>query len=132
MPGVVPNAAEVVIANFATNKATPTNLNLRLFSSNTTPAETDTAGTYTELAATGYASISAPGSDWTVTGGNPTNAVCVQKTFTMTAAGTVYGYYATWATSGTIAFAERFSDGPYTLPSGGGSVAVTVTWAFGD
>ena len=46
------------------NKAAPENLVLRLYQSNTTPAETDTAATYTEATFTGYAPITLTGSSW--------------------------------------------------------------------
>lgn len=130
MPAVIPNAAEVLIANYAVNKATPQDLTLFLWTNNITPAETDTTATYTEASGSGYAAISIPSSDWTVTSGDPTTAVCVEKTFTLTGALTVYGYGLKRTTAGTIAMAERFSDGPYVIPAGGGTIKVTPTMTF--
>ena len=66
---VVVNNGESIALQYLTNKAaTPENLVLRLFTSNTTPAETDTAGTYTEASGSGYAAITLTGASWTVSG----------------------------------------------------------------
>lgn len=127
MAGVVPNAAEVDIANYAVNKAVPQDAVLRLFKNNVTPGETDTAATYTQATEPGYAAINCPGADWSVSAGDPTTAVCVQKTFTFTAAATIYGYYLVRLTSGVIIAAERFSGAPYILPAEGGEINVTPT-----
>lgn len=53
---LVPNNGEGDMLSFIVNKSTPENLVLRLFTNNITPAETDTAATYTE--ASGSAVVS--------------------------------------------------------------------------
>lgn len=123
---VVPNNGEGDALQFFVNKAAATDLILRLYSSNTTPAETDTTATYTEYAATGYASITLTGSSWAApVEGAPSSIAYAQQTFTMTGAGDAYGYYMTRTTSGRIALAERFTGAPFSIPSGGGTIKVT-------
>jgi hypothetical protein len=109
-------------------KAAAENLVLRLFKSNTTPGETDTAATYTEADFTGYAAITLTPSSWTVTEGAPSDASYPQQTFTSSANQTVqqvYGYYLTRVTSGRIAWAERFADGPYPVANLNDLIKVT-------
>lgn len=127
---LVPNNGEGDALSYFVNKSTPENLVLRLFKSNTTPGETDTAGSYTEADFTGYAAITLTGASWTVTEGAPSNAAYAQQTFTSSAGSqsqNVYGYYLTRASSGRIAYAERFSDGPYTIVNNGDQIKVTPT-----
>ena len=57
MAFLVPNPGETLVVGMIVNKTAPENLVLKLFKSNTTPAETDTAATYTEADFTGYAAI---------------------------------------------------------------------------
>lgn len=102
---------------------------LRLFKSNTTPAEGDTAGSYTEADFTGYSAITLTGSSWSVTGGAPSSATYAQQTFTSSAGSqnqNVYGYYITQVTTGTLMLAERFSDGPYNIANNGDNIKVTL------
>lgn len=122
---LVPNDGESDALDAFTAKTAATSLILRLYSSNTTPAETDTAATYTEYAATGYASITLVPANWTTTPGNPSSTAYAQQTFTMTGAGDAYGYYMTRTTSGRIALAERFTAAPFSIPGGGGTIKVT-------
>lgn len=114
-------------------KAAAENLVLRLFKSNTTPAETDTTATYTEATFTGYAAITLTAASWVITEGAPSNAAYAQQTFTSSATQTaelIYGYYLTRVTSGRIAWAERFTDGPYSVSNNGDQVKVTPTYTY--
>lgn len=125
---LVPNNGEGDILAYTVNKSAPENLVLRVFTNNITPAETDTAATYTEAAFTGYSAITLTGANWTITEGAPSNAAYPQQTFTSSAGSqsvSCYGYYLTRATSGRIAWAERFSDGPYTIVNNGDDFKVT-------
>jgi hypothetical protein len=109
---LVPNTGEVLALGAFLNKVTPQDQVLKLFKSNTTPAESDTAATYTEATFTGYSSVALAGASWTVTGGNPTSASYAQQSFTSSAnqtPETIYGYYIVQASSGTLMYAERFS-----------------------
>lgn len=122
---VVANNGEGDALGYFVNKQTPQDLVLRLYSNNITPAETDTAATFTEYAATGYASITLTGANWTLTEGAPSQAAYAQQTFTMSGAGDAYGYYMTRASSGRIAVAERFAGAPFSIPGGGGTIKIT-------
>lgn len=123
---LVPNNGEGDGLTYFVNKGTPENLVLRLYTNNITPAETDVAGTYTEASGSGYGAATLTGASWTVTEGAPSNAAYAQQTFTFTGAlGNVYGYYMTRATSGRIALAERFSDGPYNIANNGDQIKIT-------
>ncbi len=125
---VFPNTGENLSLEMLVNKTAAQNLVLRLFKSNTTPAEGDTAGTYTEADFTGYSSITLTGASWgTASGGSIAYA---QQTFTSSAnqsTQNVYGYYYTQASSGTLVAAERFSDGPYGITNNGDNIKITPT-----
>lgn len=124
---LVPNNGEGDMLSFIVNKSTPENLVLRLFTNNITPAEADTSATYTEASGSGYSAITLTGASWTVSEGAPSSASYAEQTFTFTGAlGSVYGYYLTRATSGRIAFAERFTSAPFTIAANGDQIKVTV------
>ncbi len=125
---VVPNAGEVVAISAFVNKTASTTPILKLYKSNTTPAETDTAGTYTESTFTGYSSITLTGASWTVVGGAPTSATYAQQTFTSSADQTLenaYGYFVVGTTSGTLFWAERFAAAPYAITNNGDAIQIT-------
>lgn len=122
---VVPNHGEGDALKAFVAHTAMSDLVLRIFASNTTPAETDTAATFTEFSATGYSAITLTGANWTITEGAPSDAAYAQQTFTMTGAGDAYGYYMTRATGGRLALAERFTSAPFSIPSGGGTIKIT-------
>lgn len=123
---VVPNGAEIIALKALVNHtAQNENLVLRLFKSNTTPGETDTAATYTEADFTGYSAVTLTGSSWVVTGNPITYA---KQTFTSSAGSqsqAIYGYYLTRATGGELVYSERFTDGPYTIVNDQDKIEVT-------
>jgi hypothetical protein len=124
----VPNVGEVKMLEHLLNKTAPENLILKLFKSNTTPADTDTAASYTEADFTGYTNKTMTGTSWTVTSGDPTTGAYAQQTFASTAGSqsqSVYGYYVTQVTSGVLIWAERFTDGPYTIVNNGDEIRIT-------
>lgn len=125
---LLPNHGEGDILAAAVAKAAAENLVLRLYTSNTTPSETDTAATYTEATFTGYSAITLTPASWVVTEGAPSSAAYPQQTFTSSAnqaAQSVYGYYLTRVTSGRLAWAERFPNGPYVIANTGDNIKVT-------
>lgn len=123
---LVPNNGEGDALAYALNKSTPENVVLRLYTNNITPAETDTAATYTEAAGFGYASVTLVGANWTIVEGAPSEASYAEQTFTFTGAlGNVYGYYQTRLTSGRIWLAERFTTGPFNIQNNGEQIKVT-------
>ena len=118
---------EVLALEYMLNKTEPTDLILRLYTSNTSPAEGDTLATYTECDATGYAEKTLTGASWTVaTVANVTTGTYAAQEFTLTEAATIYGYYIVDGTDTTCIIAERFTGAPFNIPAGGGSVTVTL------
>lgn len=126
---LVPNNGEGDALQYFVNRATPENLVLRLYTNNVTPGETDVAATYTEASGFGYSAVTLTGASWGAPSeGAPSSIAFAQQTFTFTGAlGNVYGYYLTRATSGRIAYAERFSDGPYNIVNNGDQIKITPT-----
>ena len=125
---VLPNNGEGDALAAIVAKSAAENLVLRLNQNNITPAETDTAATYTEATFTGYASITLTASSWTIVEGAPSEASYPQQSFTSSADQTsqnIYGYYFTRVTSGRIAWAERFPVGPYAIATNGANIKVT-------
>lgn len=124
---LVPNTGEVIALSLLVNKTTPENLVYKFFSNNITPAETDTAATYTESTGGGYAAITLTGASWTVTGGAPSTAAYAQQTYTFTGPLTtnpnIYGYFVVQASSGTLVLAENFT--MFTPTNNGDNIKLT-------
>ncbi|MCK4447173.1 MAG: hypothetical protein KAW56_08825 [Candidatus Marinimicrobia bacterium] len=124
---LVPDVGEVLLLSYALNKVAATDVKLRLFTNDYTPVEGSVVANFTEAVAAGYAAIALAGADWTIaTSVGVTTAEQPQKTFTFTAASTDYGYYITNNAGTQVLWAERFSDAPHTIPSGGGTEKITV------
>ncbi len=124
---LVANASEVIIMENFLNKTAPQDLRLKLYSSDTTPAETDTQATYTETTGGGYADTALVAANWTVTPGNPTTASYPEITFSFTgAAGNVYGYYVVQEISGALMWAERFTNAPLNIQNNGDEIRITL------
>jgi hypothetical protein len=123
---VFPDVGENIVLEALVNKTAPQNLVLRLYTSDTTPGESDTAGTYTEATGNGYSAITLTGASWGAASGG--SIAYAQQTFTFSGAlGNVYGYYMTQASSGTLVYAERFTDGPYNIVNNGDQIKITPT-----
>jgi hypothetical protein len=120
---LVPNEGEAQMLNLILGKVSSENLTLKLFTSATTPAETDTAATYTEASGNGYAAITLTAANWTVNG--TTVATYTQQTFTFTGGPvTVQGYFIVGATSAKLYWAEAFA-AVANIPAGGGTIKIT-------
>lgn len=122
-----PNTGENLVLEMIVNKTAAQDLVLKLYSSNTTPAETDTAATYTEATFSGYASASLTGASWGIASGSIAYA---QQTFTHNGGGvsnSIYGYFVVQVTSGTLLYAERDGAAPFTLTTSGDNVKITPT-----
>lgn len=121
---LVTNEGELIALKALVNHtAQSSNLTLKLYKSNTTPAEGDTAATYTEADFTGYSAATLTGASWVVSGNPVTYA---KQTFTSSAGSqsqAVYGYFI--LAGATLVYAERFSDGPYTIVNNGDKIEVT-------
>lgn len=128
MAGVLFNQGEAIMLNALTTKTAGQVLLLKLFKSNTTPAETDTEASYTVADFTGYADISLTAASWTTSGTAPTQTVFAQQSFTSSAdqaPQSVYGYYYVQTASGLAVAAERFTNGPYVIANNGDIIKVT-------
>lgn len=126
---VVPNQGETIALEALVGKTAGQNLKLKIFKSNTTPAEGDTEATYTVADFTGYADITLTAANWTATGADPSHIDYAQQTFTSTAGSQnqpCYGYFCTQETSGKLVYSERFSDGPYTIVNNGDNIKITL------
>lgn len=88
-------------------------LTLKLYSNNISPAESDTAASYTEVSGGGYVAKTLIFADWVISGGI---ATYLKRDWTFTGAiggsGIAYGYFIVDG-SGTLLWAERFTT-PYT------------------
>lgn len=89
---------------------------LKLRTDGLTPAESDTAGTYTEATFTGYVTKTLTGkyaaANWplpTTSTGTTSSTYGTTLTWTPTSSQTVTGYYVVGATSGTLWWAENFA-----------------------
>lgn len=121
---LVVDGGESLALQYLVNKATPQDLILELFTSNTTPAETDVIGTYTLATGFGYVNITLTGASWTASG--TTQIAYAQQTFTFTGAlGNVYGYLLKRATGGELVLAERFTGAPFNIANNGDQIKVT-------
>jgi hypothetical protein len=124
---VVCNQGERIALEAFLNIAPAADLVLGLYTNNLAPSATDTEDDYVEATGYGYAAhVFVPG-DWVITPGNPTEAVYPEVIFTFTGAlGNVYGYFVTEdASPPRLAWAERFTDGPYNVTGSGIQIAVT-------
>lgn len=122
----VPDTGENIALEALVNKTAAQNLVLKLFTSNTTPADTDTAVTYTEAAWTGYSAITLTGASWGAASGG--SIAYAQQTFASSAdqaSVNNYGYFMVQTTSGTLVLSERFTDGPYAIANNGDQIKVT-------
>lgn len=135
---VVPNTADLqmlkyVVNYVATDGDTPPsggNRLLRLYTNNLTPGKSTVIGDITESTEAGYSAITLTGTSWVIATTLGVNtATYALQTFTYTEAVTAYGYYIT-TQDDELLWVEKFSDGPYTLPSDGGEMAVTPILNF--
>jgi hypothetical protein len=125
---LVSDLGEARLLMYMLNGTTPpSNVKIKLYTNNLTPTEDDVLGSYTESTGTGYTFNVLTGTNWTIasTAGTTTGAHA-QCTFTYTGAeASIYGYYVVDNAATGLLWAERFTDGPYAIPTGGGSVKIT-------
>lgn len=115
MPLNVPDSAELLaLRAFVGHTAQAESQVLGLFVSNITPADTDTAATYTaiEAAGAGYARKAIAAASWVVTA-NPITYAPQTWTFTgaLNANAVIYGYFLLRATALDIMWSENFGSG---------------------
>lgn len=130
----VPNDGEEIILQNFLNKVGPQDQKLRLYkTTDVTISETSVTADFTEATFTGYAEAALSGASWTITPGAPSSASYAQQTFTSSAdqaAQVIYGYYVVQTTSGKLLWAERFTDGPYTIANNGDAIKVTPNFTM--
>jgi hypothetical protein len=119
MPLLSPNVGEVLLLKYMLNYTAPTNVEIRLYTNNITPAYTSAAG---------YAGITLTGTNWTIATSSTTAvANYAQQTFSYTTNESVYGYFVTSNGKGQVLWSERFSGAvPFNIPAGGGTVSITA------
>lgn len=125
---VVPNQGETIALEALVGKTAGQNLILKLFKNDVTPGQSTTEAGLTEADFTGYSAITLTAANWTATPADPSHIDYAQQTFTSTAGSqnqAVYGYYLVQVTSGKLVWAERFSDGPYTIVNSGDNIKIT-------
>lgn len=124
----VPNAAERLILRHFLNIGLPEDLDLKLYTNDRTPADTDTEAEYTEMGATqGYALVQVDASLWAITPGTPSVALYPQQVWTFAAGGptSLYGYFVVQRMSGKLMWAERFASPPFVVRNAGDNLKVT-------
>jgi len=106
---LVPDVGEVRLLEIALKTRNQT---LKLYVNDKTPAEGDTAASYTEMSTCGYAAKTLTAGSWSISSaGGITTASYAQQIWTFTAGGPtrVYGYFIVDTLDGTIVWAERFA-----------------------
>ena len=126
---LVPDVGEAEMLGRILNNTTPDDLVLRLYTNDLTPGESNVIGDYTEAAGNGYSAITLSGASWTITTtAGSTEGTYAQQDFVFIGGPvTVYGYHVTNNAGTILMYAERFIDGPYNIPVGGGTIKITPT-----
>jgi len=124
---VAPNVGEVLLLKYMLNHTAATDVVLRLYTSNITPAESDTIGTYSgdEPSDIAYTPATLTGTSWTVaTVSGTTSATYAERFFSFSTSASSYGYFVTDNSGSSLLWAERFDAAPFNIPSGGGEIAI--------
>ena len=92
-----PAVGELIVLKAALNNTAGQNCHIKLFQNNHTPANTDTAASYTECTFGGYTTggLALTGANWNFTSGNPSNATynaAQTWTYNGSTPNTIYGY----------------------------------------
>jgi hypothetical protein len=114
---------------------------LKLYKGGKVIADGDSKFGIIESNGTGYAMIVLAPASWTIStptpgAGDTTMASYAQQTFTYTGADSLAGYYVVTVKNrgstgdSILMWREAFSDGPYIIPAGGGTVKVTLRIAL--
>ena len=128
-------------------------MTLRLYKNGVARSKSDSKGTtnayFIQATGSGYQMIPLAPLSWTIYTNNPGTgdsniALYAQQTFTFTGADSIAGYYVqcvkartsntgcsksvapvTGVSDSIIMWAEKFTDGPYIIPAGGGTIKIT-------
>ena len=127
---LAPDEGEILLLQYIVNMVDPTDPVLHLYTDDQTINDDANIATITEATEAGYVAITLQAAGWTTTqAGGITTAEYSEQTFTFTTGAVVYGYYVTGTDGSTpdnLLWLERFSGAPFTLPSGGGTIAITT------
>lgn len=110
MTMVIPNEGEVAALEYWLEKAASLrDQTLSLYSSNTTPAESDTVSTYTKKSDDGFTPATLTRATWAAaSGGDPSSKAYAQQSWTSTADSiTLYGYLVESATDAELWWSEK-------------------------
>jgi len=125
-----PDVGENLALEAVVGKTNATALTVRLYKSNTTPSDSDTAATYTESTFTGYNATTqgalTAGTWGAASGGTITYGAQLTYTCSGASAESVYGYYVTNA-GGTLLYSERDASAPFAIANSGDAVKLTPT-----
>ena len=118
---------EILMLQYIVGMVSAGNPVIHLFANNVTPSDSTVLGDLTEVgASTGYTPITLTSSNWTTTQSvGVTTAIYSQQTFTFTTDATSYGYYVT-NTSNQLLWLERYTNAPFEIPDGGGTISITT------
>lgn len=117
---LIPDVGEAAMLDELLKNTTPEAQKLKLYESNTTPAEGDTHASYTEATIAGYSLVTFTRGTWGAasTSVGTTTSTYPEQTFTFSGSGTVYGYTVTKSTAGTLLWAELVFSGGQAFISG--------------
>lgn len=106
---IVPDTLELEVLQDLLN----TPLSMKLYGNDYTPVSGSTPGAFTEITGGGYAFKPLIFANWTITSGDPSEAVYnATQVWTFTGVidppGSIYGYYVTRDSDGALMWAERF------------------------
>jgi len=132
MPLIVTNQAKVLMLEIIMNKSTSSgDRRLKLFVNNIVPTQNTTLEDLTECTSTGYVSRILSGSGWAVeTVDGITSATHEEQVFEIEEELLIYGYYVTNDTGTELLWVERFTGAPYSLPTGGGSIGIELSFTL--
>ena len=124
---IVPNT---VVTAALTNIITP-NLTIRLYGNAHTPADADTVVAYTEIAGGGYTSFPLIFANWGIVIGSPITATYNAAQLwnfsgIINPPGSIYGYYVTKDSDGSLVWAEEFPSGVIPFSPINGSIISVV------
>ena len=125
---VVPNVGEVKLLRYMLNNQAALDEVLHLYANDPTLSQTSVIGDFTEVTSAGYTAVTLTGGSWTF---STTTASYPEQTFTFTTNATAYGYYVT-TTSNDLLWAERFTAAPFSIPSSGGQIQITLNITLSD
>lgn len=117
---LVPDVGEAAMLDELLKNTTPEAQKLKLYESNTTPAEGDTLASYTQATISGYSAVTFTRGTWGAasTAAGTTTSTYPEQTFTFTGSGTVYGYTIEKVTATTLLWSELIFSGGQAFISG--------------